>query len=523
MQTIKKNTVLFLILLYLLYCALSIGGMWDSTAHLEMGKNKLKFFFSLGQIEHKGSWYDSYQPGISYTITAFFTNILPKKYQFELLHIVNLIVSLSAVYGITKISRILFDKKVSNIVFLTFLFYPTFFGHMAINPKDTVFTVCFVWITYYVLKYLTSNKKYQNNNIYILKISFLLAVGSGIRLGFASILIPIIIFAILEVFYFKKMITKSFSIKFFIFDLIKIIFISFFILILFWPQAYSNILIEPFKLFFESLSAPWGVASGMLNGKIYLTNQTPKNYIILNFILKSPEYLLFLYILSIYFIFRYNSFFKEKFNNFNYKLYFIILVLFFSNLLFIFSPFPLYDGMRLFMYLISFFILIPSLGIYFLISKSNFLYFKICLILTTFLIIVFLYKFISLTPYHYVYLNYLNGKTSNNYQKFENDYLSTSIKELVNKSKFLNKKTKLTFCGASSGIIKRYLNKYNYSKVRLVRPEEKYDYVLATNRVDWNSVGKTSKSTTCFQTFEGETLSKVERNGLILSVIKKTN
>ncbi|MDC0473202.1 hypothetical protein OAN27_04470, partial [Pelagibacteraceae bacterium] len=147
---------------------------------------------------------------------------------------------------------------------------------------------------------------------------------------------------------------------------------------------------------------------------------------------------------------------------------------------------------------------------------------KAYLIILSLLAVLYLFKFFSLTPYHYVYLNYLNGKTSENYLKFENDYLTTSIKELINKSSFLNqKRTKLTFCGAGGAKIKKYLKKYNYSNVSIVRWNENYDYVLVTNRVDWTSIDDLSSSKTCFQTFKGRNKTFVQRNGLILSAIKE--
>ena len=73
----------------------------------------------------------------------------------------------------------------------------------------------------------------------------------------------------------------------------------------------------------------------------------------------------------------------------------------------------------------------------------------------------------------------------------------------------------------STGKIKRYLNKYNFSRVKLVGYEEEYDYVIMTNRVNWKSLNDLKKSETCFQTFNGKVVSQVIRNGLVLSAIKE--
>ena len=48
------------------------------------------------------------------------------------------------------------------------------------------------------------------------------------------------------------------------------------------------------------------------------------------------------------------------------------------------------------------------------------------------LFIYYLFVFISLTPFQYTYLNLLNGDFKKANEKFENDYLSVSVKELIN-------------------------------------------------------------------------------------------
>ena len=130
-----------------------------------------------------------------------------------------------------------------------------------------------------------------------------------------------------------------------------------------------------------------------------------------------------------------------------------------------------------------------------------------------------------MTPYQYVYLNYLNGKTLNNHLKFENDYLTTSIKELLKKSKFIDEKyTRLKFCGIGKGQIKRYLNKYNFSRVKLVGYEDEYDYIIMTNRVTFSEkVDNIAdiKLINCFDKYEGDDIFQVKRAGLLLSVIRR--
>ena len=107
---------------------------------------------------------------------------------------------------------------------------------------------------------------------------------------------------------------------------------------------------------------------------------------------------------------------------------------------------------------------------------------------------------------------------------FENDYWGVSVKELIKKSDFINKRTsKLALCGVEKENVKFYINKNKFSKVILVSTNENYDYVLMTNRVVWDhdTLKNLDKAKTCFQKFQGDDLSSVKRNGLVLSTIRK--
>jgi hypothetical protein len=76
---------------------------------------------------------------------------------------------------------------------------------------------------------------------------------------------------------------KNFSIKIFCYDCLKIFLISYVVLILFWPQVYTNIFVLPYTFFIEIFNI-WiaGPPASMLNGEIFLTSNVPNNYILLN-------------------------------------------------------------------------------------------------------------------------------------------------------------------------------------------------------------------------------------------------
>ena len=128
---------------------------------------------------------------------------------------------------------------------------------------------------------------------------------------------------------------------------------------------------------------------------------------------------------------------------------------------------------------------------------------------------MYAFNFISLTPYHYTYLNIF---AKNHEFNFENDYLGTSIKNLIKKSNFLNTgSTKVTFCGYDRNNLKYYFKKFGYSNIQIVRYNEDPQYIIMLNRV-------TSKNSNCFVDFqELEDVSFIKSNDIILSRIKKYN
>ena len=182
-----------------------------------------------------------------------------------------------------------------------------------------------------------------------------------------------------------------------------------------------------------------------------------------------------------------------------------------------FMPFPVNDGMRLFLWILPYYCIIPGLTIYYLIENIKLIIPKITLTILSILAIFYLFFFISITPYQYTYLNILNGKNEKRYKKFENDYWATSIKELIKNAKFkTNDVINFGTCGFITAALKEQLKKRSDLNYRFVSPE-KADYIIMTNRVSrYHGV------VNCFDIFQGTDIATVKRNGLVLSVIRKS-
>ena len=130
-------------------------------------------------------------------------------------------------------------------------------------------------------------------------------------------IIPLIIFTIIDIFFFKTIACHKFSIKKFIIDLVKVLLIAYFIAISTWPDAHSNIFTEPFKLFIaHSKFQGFGVSWLLFNGNFFNTLFLPPSYIFINLIYKSPEFILLCYLIFIYFVVVNKKIFVTNFDYF---------------------------------------------------------------------------------------------------------------------------------------------------------------------------------------------------------------
>jgi hypothetical protein len=522
-----KQKILFLFLVcFSIYCALTVGQAWDEGFLLIQGKITLDYLLSLGKIDIDLFYREYYSP-IYYSLKFLLAQIFPIKYQIEVSHIINLTFSLSTIIAIKKFSKELFNENVGKIVFLILFFYPVFFGHMAFNSKDTIIAFSHVWIFYLSIKYLKKQNIKRKANNCINFIAVLAALSAGINLFFLGSLIPIFLFLLIDIFFLKKFICKTFSKKKFLIDIIRGFVIFYFLLIIFWIDTHPNIFILPFNFFLDFVIGDvWrGWAYILLNGKYFIHDEIPKSYFFINLIYKSPEYFLLTYVIFLVIFLKSNNFFKKKFHFFNYKLLLITSMVVFPFLIVFFLHFSLYDGMRHLLWTLPYFCIIPGLTIYYLIENIKSIKAKLTLSLLSLFIIFFLFNFFLMTPYQYTYLNILNGKIENRYKKFENDYWGSSIKELVNKID-LNKKSPISFatCGINQGVAKYHLKKKGYSNFRFGNSKDS-NYIIMTNRVtlDDENIYKSENLTNCFDKFKGEDVFRVRRNGMLLSVIRKIN
>ena len=290
----KRISFIFLsaIFVYSGYCVLQLGMTWDVLLHHELGKDRLHYLFSLGSDKLNEETFKNtkYYSGAYSTISAFFTYFLSKKYIVESIYFVNLVFSFFAIFGIQKISKEFFNKQIGKITFVICLFNPIFFGHMSMNSIDVAMASAYIWFFYTIIKYLKKQHIEGKRKHYVLFSALALGFFMGIRFSFLIMLLPIFLFVFLEIFYFKILINKKFSIKNFIKDAVKVIIIAYLFMVLFWPETHSNIFLLPIQFTMEGLfhSFGFGPPFVLYNGDVVGSYEIPKSYILVNLYYKMP-------------------------------------------------------------------------------------------------------------------------------------------------------------------------------------------------------------------------------------------
>ena len=496
---ILKIIAITLGVFFCLYCIFYIGLSYDQIFHIENGERRLKYLFSLGRYDYYDILHLRYYPGLYDTISALLASAFPRNFYYESYYIINFLTGIFGIFGLKKVIKFFFGTTVSKIFFVISIFSPLYFGHLAINPKDTIIATANFWVLYYVIKYLKSESKSHRNDIAI-KIGLFVGLGAGIRVLFLGTLIPIIFFLFLEIFFIKR-ISKKINYHLFFFHVFVIILISYLLLIICWPNTHGNILFDPITIFLQSLNdTSQGVQLSYFAGKFYETLNTPWNYILLNLFYKIPVFYLIIFLLGITYLKEINRCLYKN-SNFFYYSYISLFLLCIPVAIAIFLDLKIHDGLRYFIYLIPLFNIVPSIFLYYLYKEFDSLKNKILSIILLPFLIIFMIKFVLISPYQYSYLNLFNDFFLEK-NSFENDYWGTSSKELIKKfsKKVKNDKSlNIATCGINHINVKYYLKKNGIKNYNFVGLDDKFDYAILINRAIFND--KAIQKQTCYSKF----------------------
>jgi hypothetical protein len=464
---------LIILSLFALYCSILIGFSWDEYFHHINGLVRYNFLISLGEFEKYNFRNNQFYPGLYDTLSYAFGQIFyffDKRFYVEnldkLMHFFNATFALLGVLGLFIFTKKIFNKNIAYISAFLTLLNPFFFGHIGMNSKDIIIFFSLIWFCNYFYSYcVDENKKIKN----IILASVFVGFGCGVRLTFLITILPCVIIGL--VFLIQKYRSNYLNLfKRLIAHILISLLIVVFLIIICWPHMIVEIKNDNFINFFSIIvknTINWndGPKIGLINGSYYEVFNTPKTYFIDIILYRYPIYASLLLVTS-YFLFftkRLNS--SLIIENFNQKFLGVNIIGFFSIFIAIILGVNIYDNLRLFLFTIPFISLISSFALEYLFktfytSKKIKLYSLVLL----FLFSLSLYRFLTLTPYQYAYVNYSSPVFKNTIGKWEHDYWGASYKELIQKIKQTLspdeiKKLRIAECGGGIWTLVYYTKK----------------------------------------------------------------
>ena len=494
-----SNIIILLIgilLFFAWWTSLNIGLSTDEYFHHINGLKRYNFLVSLGADKNFDFGNNELYPGLydtlSYALGQLILLVNKKFYANNIdfvMHLVNITFSSFSILGLYTFTKKIFNKNIAILSILLTLLNPFFFGHMGMNSKDIIIFFSLIWSCYYFYRYFINFQKIKD----LIFASFFVGFGCGVRLPFLILVFPIIVSGLVFLIYNNRSQYLNLFLRLSIHFLISLFIISFLILLC-WPHMLIQIQNGNFLNFLSSNILNTinfhGPRTGLINGEYYEVFNTPKSYFLNIIIYRLPFYFTILILISYFFILTKKLTIKNEFENFNIKFLILNIIPYFPIVITIIMGIGVYDNLRLFLFVIPFLSIIGSLSLYQLIkSFKNSLNLKIISSLVIVLFSLSLYRFISLTPYQYDYINYSSIKFKNSEYKWEHDYWGTSYKELILniKDNFSNeeiKKLKIANCVGDDTLL-YYLYRYlGINKIYRNKHQHKANHVVLINRAD---------------------------------------
>ena len=83
-----NNIILYLLIVFSIYCALIIGLSWDNFFHMDLGNRRLKYLLTFGSFDNYSGGYADQKshPGFYYTLVIFVTKMFPKEFEIQIIH-----------------------------------------------------------------------------------------------------------------------------------------------------------------------------------------------------------------------------------------------------------------------------------------------------------------------------------------------------------------------------------------------------------------------------------------------------
>ena len=405
------------------------GIPWDDHIHAVHGKLVAKYFSSgfqdkscndLSNMRYYGPLFELLS-SVAFPAGGGYPNFALRRFFIAL-------TGLGAVLGVIQLARKLNIKLVPTFAALSLVFIPRFYGHSFINSKDIPFACAFTWFQVILCCVLLSPQIPWRKVI-------LGGIGYGLVMAIRPGGLPLmVVLTVLVIGYswltgnspFLRW-RKENSIRLLMFKGLILAATAWGLMIVFWPWAHENPLVNPIVAMREALRFHY-VYPVLFEGLTYNSNSLPWYYLAKTLVITTPIPILCLAVVGLFFAVKLQM--QQTHPSSSVVLFLIESWVIVPIALTIVMRPNIYDGLRHFLFLLPGIALLAGYGAACLIGLVQRT--TIRFILTFGLLIVLSQSLVPITrlhPYQYCYFNALTGGLLGAEGRYETDYWVTSYKE----------------------------------------------------------------------------------------------
>lgn len=501
---ITAQLFMFALAIVALFTFKDYGVSWDEEIQNLYGQAVVNYYAS-GLADHGyNQIFNLYLYGGMFDGLAALINDFTPFDVYYTRHLLNAIFGLLGIFGTWRLGRLIGGYGVGLVAMALLALTPMYYGHMFNNPKDIPFAAGIVWTIYYMVRTLSvPPQKVSARLIVTLGVIMGLTLGERVGgvmlLGFWSVIVLIVN---------RKSLADVFKL------ITPIILIAYIIMLVCWPWAQENPILNPLSALLEFSNFPQDVEV-LLDGTTYRSTELPWTYLPIYFGVQLPLLVIVLTLAGV----SWMPFMWKDFSHKNGRqagLILILLMTFFPTIYAIMRKPALYDAVRHFIFVLPLISVISAVAAKQIMEWVRPLKFgpPILAFLLILLTGYHVNTMIKLHPYEYIYMNSLQGGVAGAYGHYELDYWGSSFKEAADElQKFVdkeggvpkNKIYKVAVCGPwSSAMI--YLPPENYEAV--YANDLKADFFISTTR--WG----------CQDMRIGKEILRIERMDAPLSIVK---
>ena len=157
------------------------GITWDEDLHNLYGELILKYYTSGFTVLRATDWPDLTNYGGAFDLSAAVLNLISPFDTYETRHLLNALVGILGVIGVSKLGRALGGPRAGFFAALFLLLTPNYYGQMFNNPKDVPFAAGAAWALYYLVLLVPELPRPRRS--LLLRLGIAVGLTLGVRVG----------------------------------------------------------------------------------------------------------------------------------------------------------------------------------------------------------------------------------------------------------------------------------------------------------------------------------------------------